>query len=387
MSDAVATKHYLDQVNKREQTGVDQDIPFLEKRMQDVSVMAAQRMFTDADMPQWWQTDPLLDITNIRLPLVSGSETCEAEFFTTQGEMHTDELKKHMLYQGVAMIRKLNDPEYTAEAEYSESDSDWLNKMLTCAPDPKAFKAGSMHACVPVMEEYFDMLESRSKNAGKVVKWFKEGVKFNFVGWDHHSHTKAPQRKQKEEAVRSMLGKAVGRGAVEKLLSGKEPHAVQFPNHKSVEKYQDFVRAELEACVDEGVIKKWTLNRLSKVVNGIKVVDDKPKLRLCLNPMYINSYMEYQPVKYENIQALMDMVEEGDYLISSKDKSGYWQMPLHPSMWEYVAFQFEDQVYCFCVTPFGIAEAPRKFTIYKHHRYGCSVQQGCLQLELQSNMV
>lgn len=38
---------------------------------------------------------------------------------------------------------------------------------------------------------------------------------------------------------------------------------------------------------------------------------------------------------------------------------------LHPSMWEYVAFQFEEQVYCFCVTPFGVAEAPRKFTIYK----------------------
>ena len=40
-------------------------------------------------------------------------------------------------------------------------------------------------------------------------------------------------------------------------------------------------------------------------------------------------------------------------------------MPLHPSMWEYVAFQFEEQVYCFCVNPFGVAETPRKFTIYK----------------------
>ena len=56
--------------------------------------------------------------------------------------------------------------------------------------------------------------------------------------------------------MRSMLGKAVGKGAVEEHLSGKKPHAVQFPNHKSVEKYQDFVRSELEACVDKGVIKK-----------------------------------------------------------------------------------------------------------------------------------
>ena len=137
MSDPVASKYGVDQVNKREQAVADQDIQFLEEEMQDVSVMAGQRMFTDVDMPQWWQTDPLLDLTNIRLPLVSGGGICEAEFSKIQGEIHTDELKKHMdmLYQGVAMIRKLEDPEYTAGAEYSESDSEWLNRMLTCAPD------------------------------------------------------------------------------------------------------------------------------------------------------------------------------------------------------------------------------------------------------------
>ncbi|DBA90711.1 TPA: hypothetical protein ACH3X1_003925 [Trebouxia sp. C0004] len=113
LSDAVASKHGLDQVNNQEQAVADQDIQFLEEEMQDVSVMAGQRMFTDVDMPQWWQTDPLLDITNIRLPSVSGGGTCEAEFFKIQGEMHTDEIKKHMdmLYQGVEMIRKLKDPE------------------------------------------------------------------------------------------------------------------------------------------------------------------------------------------------------------------------------------------------------------------------------------
>lgn len=191
MSDPVASKYGVDQVNKREQAVADQDIQFLEEEMQDVSVLAGQRMFTDVDMPQWWQTDPLLDLTNIRLPLVSGGGICEAEFFKIQGEIHSDELKKHMdmLYQGVAMIKKLEDP----------------------------FWQGT--------------------TSGPVSQ---------------------PQ------------------------ISGKVP-------------------------------------------------------RLC-------------------------QVRTGG-LISSDDKSGYRQMPLHPSMWEYVAFQFEEQVYCFCVTPFGIAEAPRKFTI------------------------
>lgn len=107
-----------------------------------------------------------------------------------------------------------------------------------------------------------------------------------------------------------MLEKAVGKDSVEQYLTGKVPHAVQFPNHLSVKKYKTFVKSELAACLDKGVIKKWTLNRVPQVVNGIKVVDDKPKLQLCLNPMYINSFMEYQPVKYENIQAMMDMLQK-----------------------------------------------------------------------------
>lgn len=65
--------------------------------------------------------------------------------------------------------------------------------MLASAPDPKAFLAGSMQAWVQVMEEYFSAMGNHTKNAAKVVNWFKHGVKFNFVGWDHHAHVKAPQ--------------------------------------------------------------------------------------------------------------------------------------------------------------------------------------------------
>ena len=86
--------------------------------------------------------------------------------------------------------------------------------------------------------------------------------------------------------------------------------------------------------------------------------------------------MEYKPTKYEKLQDLVDMVEEGDFLISSDDKSGYWQMPLHPSMWEYVAFQFQGKVYTWCVNPFGVAQAPAQFTMYKQEVYRPLRQRG-----------
>lgn len=169
-----------------------------------------------------------------------------------------------------------------------------------------------------------------------VKSWFRDGVKLRFVGVNHQSHQHAPQFTQKMEAVRGMLSKALGKEDVEQYLTRPTPHAIQFPNHKSVENYARFVQEELESCEKKGVIKKWTLQEPPTVVIGLKVVDDKPeKLRLCLVPMYINSFMAYEPVKYEQLQDLVDMIEKEDYLIFSDDKSGFWQVPLHPSMWQY----------------------------------------------------
>ena len=343
----------------------------LTRIMQEVYDIVEHDRLSELQMSKWWITDPLKRVkhSSWRLPL-SSEDTPEskAAFFKLDGKWSKEELEGQfaLLTQGLSLVRLLRDPAYTAQAEYAEMDDHWLARMLECAPDPKSFRAGRMHGCVPVLEEYFAISGNKSRNASKVVSWFRDGVKFRFVGVYHQSHKHAPQFTQKMEAVRSMLAKAVGKDDVQQYLTGPTPHAVQFPNHKSVDTYARFVQEELESCEKKGVIKKWTLHETPTVVNGLKVVDDKPeKLRLCLVPMYINSFMAYEPVKYEQLQDLVDMVEREDYLISSDDKSGFWQVPLRPSMWRYVAFQFQDQVYTWCVNPFGVAEVPGKFTTYK----------------------
>ena len=96
------------------------------------------------------------------------------------------------------------------------------------------------------------------------------------------------------------------------------------------------------------------LQNLTLVVNDLKIVEGKDKLRTCINPMYINRFMSKDPVRYERLLDLKDMVEPEDYLTTSDDKSGYWQLPLHPSVWKYVDFEFEGQVYCFLMLPFGV---------------------------------
>ncbi|KAL0029142.1 hypothetical protein WJX77_010255 [Trebouxia sp. C0004] len=100
-----------------------------------------------------------------------------------------------------------------------------------------------------------------------------QGIKFKFVGTQHASQTQAPKRRQRMEI--------------------------------------------------KGVVKRWIEKDPPKVVNGLKVVTDKPKKRLCISPMYINAHMRYEPVRYEKLTDLSDMIEQGDYLTTSDDKSGY----------------------------------------------------------------
>ena len=50
--------------------------------------------------------------------------------------------------------------------------------------------------------------------------------------------------------------------------------------------------------------------------------------------MYVNLFMRYNPLQYEKLSDLIDMLGPANYMTTSDDKSGYWQLPLHPDMWQ-----------------------------------------------------
>lgn len=113
------------------------------------------------------------------------------------------------------------------------------------------------------------------------------------------------------------------------------------------------------------------------VVNGLKVVDDKPtKLRLCINPMYVNLFMRYIQVRYERLTDLVDMLGPDYYMSTSDDKSGYWQLPLHPNMWQYAGFELDGATYVWLVLPFGWALACYMFSLVKSEVYKPLRQKG-----------
>lgn len=215
--------------------------------IQDLDVLIEHDMLQEVQMSQLHLHDPLVGdnlLTRNRSSVSVDNSTIKSESFKLDGVLSVEEVNEQMglLRHGLDLVNKLSDPTYTAHAEYAELDSIWLQRMMSFTPNPKSFKAGRMHACVPVLEEYFALICNKSRNAGKVIKWFKEGVKLKFVGVHHPSHQQAPQFNQEMEAVRSMLSKAIGSEQVEQYLTETIPHAVQSPNYKSVHKYADLCR-------------------------------------------------------------------------------------------------------------------------------------------------
>lgn len=57
------------------------------------------------------------------------------------------------------------------------------------------------------------------------------------------------------------------------------------------------------------------------------------------------------------------------YMSTSDNKSGYWQSPLHPDMWQYAGFELDGAFYVWLVLPFGWALACFMFSLYKQKVY------------------
>ena len=320
----------------------------------------------------WLDSDPLLDHGILRSPSAQQFSGHPESFQLGPILDNPEEIQRlhSMLSRGISLIRKLRDPSYSAAEEYIESDAAWSARMVSMAPDPDRFQAGRMHAQVAILDAFFAQTNTNSAISRKVKTWVRHGIKLPFVGVGHKSHAPAAHYNSNLEVVKRMLATVVGAANISPYLQGTKPSPVQFQNHKSVKTYASFVDEEVTKAVAKGVVAKWPFTHPPTVVNGLRVVDDKlPKLGLCINPMYINLFLRYEPLQYERLVNLTNIIKLGEYMTTSDDKSGYWQLDMHPDMWQYLGFEYKGVYYCFKVLPFGISIACWIYSIIKREIY------------------
>ncbi len=370
---------------------VSQLMEITEEEMQDFEsrAMAAGKMWSS----EWTGEEQLLERENRVFP--AQAEQSGADFFKLQDKIDQQQLQKQkdLIDEGWHMLIRLSDPEYLASEEAQESDQAWTLRMLQMAPDPKQMKGGSMSDSSEAMKYFLEKTGNASRQAKRVLGWLRHGMRFNFVGTEHVSQEKAPHRKKNIEVVRKLLQRSVGKDRVEECMSGMAPAQVHFANHVSVQQHEDFVEKELEKARAAGVIADWPFEQLPQVINGLKVVEklgpdgQVEKLRLCISPQYTNAFMAYDRVRYERLLDIVEMVEASDYMSTSDDKAGYWQMAMHPSTWTYLGFMYKGRVQCWKVLPFGVMDGPFKCTSVKQVVYDSIRQTGARLLFMMDDSV
>lgn len=243
----------------------------------------------------------------------------------------------------------------------------WDQALASQLPDPDSFQAGGLRRAAKTWDRFFIMAQTPEQDIQEVRPWLTEGVAWPMLPVFHANQPQGTKRLKKVEIVRGMLRRALPKGAdIEAYLTSPTPQQVSFPNNPSILEFQDFVAGEVQSMLQKGVIQPWTAPHPPVVVNGLLVCTDKwPKLRLCLSPMYPNLWWEYRPLVYDKLHELVPLSQPGDWAMTTDDKHGYWHVPLHTSMWPYLAFTVGGVTYNFTHLPFGVAPACYVYTKIK----------------------
>ena len=85
-------------------------------------------------------------------------------------------------------------------------------------------------------------------------------------------------------------------------------------------------------------------------------------MRPVINLKPLNEFLQNIHFKMENIQMALNLITQGDYMISIDLKNAYFSIPIFAPHRKYLRFIRKSQRCEFTCLPFGYSLAPRVFT-------------------------
>ena len=137
------------------------------------------------------------------------------------------------------------------------------------------------------------------------------------------------------------------------------PHPIRFSG-----KEHEFIRQEIEAMLQKGVIEK-TDHTDGEFISNIFLREKKQKgkFRMILNLRELNEkFVEYHHFKMDTLESVLHLIHKDSYLASLDFSDAYYSLAIDPAYRKYLRFKFEGQLYQFNVLPNGLACGPRIFT-------------------------
>ena len=247
------------------------------------------------------------------------------------------------------------------ESEPSEPSNELVRESLELVrnlkgrvPDCENFVAGSFQRYLPAWRELLQ--DSKRKSARTVLSWLKTGFRPKFEGTQN-------AKPDKMRVVRAMLTKTVGGRDVGQFLTGRRPHRIEFPNHRSFYDRWEFSEGEIRENLKSGAVGIWPEGgEPPEVISPMGVVESAGKERLICNDRYVNAFLKQYPFQYEKLRDVLAFTGQGFFMATADLKSGYFHVPIHPAFWKFFAFRVGSTVFFYRVLCFGFAQACFVFT-------------------------
>ena len=141
------------------------------------------------------------------------------------------------------------------------------------------------------------------------------------------------------------------------------PHKFYHPitNPKSSKGFQA-IKQEVKSLLSKGAIKQIPKSQAKFVSRLFTVPKKSGGLRPVINLKPLNQFLHLQTFKMEGLSELKVLLEPNDFMITIDLSDAYTTLPIEEDSRNYLCFQFQDQMFQFCVLPFGLNDAPRTFT-------------------------
>ena len=118
----------------------------------------------------------------------------------------------------------------------------------------------------------------------------------------------------------------------------------------------------MNSLLSKGAIKQIPKSQAKFVSRLFTVPKKSGGLRPVINLKPLNQFLHLQTFKMEGLPDLKVLLEPNDFMITIDLSDAYMTLPIEEESRNYLCFQFQDQMFQFCVLPFGLNDAPRAFT-------------------------
>ena len=118
----------------------------------------------------------------------------------------------------------------------------------------------------------------------------------------------------------------------------------------------------MNSLLSKGAIKQIPKSQAKFVSRLFTVPKKSGSLRPVINLKPLNQFLHLQTFKMEGLSDLKVLLELNDFMITIDLSDAYMTLPIEEESRNYLCFQFQDQMFQFCVLPFSLNDAPRAFT-------------------------